>query len=333
MTAISQSLNLTESHLRPFDPRRDLTGVADLVELCFADTLDADGRRYIEEIRSAARFPTYLRWASLTNANTATPLMGFVWMESGRIVGNLSLIPFKLDRRRNYLIANVAVSPGYRRQGIARNLTIKALEHCRQLGADNIWLHVRQGNKAAIRLYESLGFREQARRTTWESAESYGATKINGLPPTGIGITRLRPSLSTPEWPKIRSWLEYLYPPEIRWHLPYDPRALRGDLWGSLYRIMMDIDVRLWVATYNQKWIGMLAWQPFQNQADILWLACAPANEDLVVYSLIPHLYRQIRSQRRVVLDYPADQGVQAFSETGMQAHQTLIWMSVDLSR
>lgn len=38
-----------KSNLRSFDMRRDLLAVADLVELCFKDSLDADGRMYIRQ--------------------------------------------------------------------------------------------------------------------------------------------------------------------------------------------------------------------------------------------------------------------------------------------
>jgi len=48
----------------PFDIRRDLDPVADLVETCFAETLDEDGKRYVRQMHSAARNPGYLRWAS-----------------------------------------------------------------------------------------------------------------------------------------------------------------------------------------------------------------------------------------------------------------------------
>jgi ribosomal protein S18 acetylase RimI-like enzyme len=328
MAAITQSINLAESHLRPFDPHRDLNGVADLIEQCFAETLDTDGRRYIDQMRSAARYPTYLRWATLTNDNTSTPLMGFVWEEGGRVIGNLSLIPFRLERRRSYLIANVAVSPGYRRQGIARTLTNTALKHAQRLGAYSVWLHVRHENQAAIHLYESLGFKEQARRTTWENVDRVGTFSGGGEVPAGLSISQA----SSKDWSQIRSWLEQLYPPEIRWHLPYDASALRVDLWGSLYRFIMQIDMHLWVATYHQQCIGMLAWQPFQNQADFMWLACAPDNEDLVIRTLMPHLYLHLSSRRRLLLDFPDGHGVRALNEIGLHANQTLIWMSVDVS-
>ena len=60
-------------------------------------------------------------------------------------------------------IANVAVSPDYRRQGIARSLLVAALNDIAS-GCTHAFLDVRESNDAAIRLYRSLGFREVGRR-------------------------------------------------------------------------------------------------------------------------------------------------------------------------
>ena len=54
VTNLSRPISPTEQ-LRPFDVRRDMGPVADLVELCFADTLDPEGKRFIQRMRSAAR--------------------------------------------------------------------------------------------------------------------------------------------------------------------------------------------------------------------------------------------------------------------------------------
>jgi hypothetical protein len=95
MSAISQPLTPPLRHLRPFDVGKDLNSVADLVETCFAETLDEDGRRYVEQMRSAARNPRYLRWATTVADHVSMPLNGYIWEENGALVGNLSLIPFK----------------------------------------------------------------------------------------------------------------------------------------------------------------------------------------------------------------------------------------------
>jgi hypothetical protein len=63
MVAITQRIDssTSSSGLRPFDVRRDLNQVADLVEQCFADTLDPDGQHYLGQMRAAAGNPAYLR--------------------------------------------------------------------------------------------------------------------------------------------------------------------------------------------------------------------------------------------------------------------------------
>ncbi|XP_062131299.1 N-alpha-acetyltransferase 30A [Drosophila sulfurigaster albostrigata] len=59
-------------------------------------------------------------------------------------------------------IAMLAVDPEYRRQGIGSTLVEKAIEMMKAEQADEIALETEQSNKAALRLYDSLGFiREQ----------------------------------------------------------------------------------------------------------------------------------------------------------------------------
>src|SRR5512139_1351996 len=119
-------------------------------------------------MHSAARNPGYMRWASAVADHASIPLSGFVWEEDGRLVGNLSLIPFLNQGRQYYLIANVAVDPNNRRRGIARALTEAAIEQVRNRGVGAVWLHVREDNIPAYNLYTSLGFVEKACRTTWD---------------------------------------------------------------------------------------------------------------------------------------------------------------------
>lgn len=60
-------------------------------------------------------------------------------------------------------IANVAVSPAARRQGVAKQLLYDVLENA-DLGCNRAILDVRESNQPAIRLYEGLGFRTIGRR-------------------------------------------------------------------------------------------------------------------------------------------------------------------------
>ncbi len=56
-------------------------------------------------------------------------------------------------------VMNVAVDPGYRRQGLARRLLAFAMARAARAGARRALLELRAGNREALALYESLGFR------------------------------------------------------------------------------------------------------------------------------------------------------------------------------
>jgi [ribosomal protein S18]-alanine N-acetyltransferase len=64
-------------------------------------------------------------------------------------------------------IENVAVAPGFRRQGIARRLVAAVIAHARQEDAAAIYLEVRESNAAARGLYSSFGFVESTRRPAY----------------------------------------------------------------------------------------------------------------------------------------------------------------------
>lgn len=55
-------------------------------------------------------------------------------------------------------ITNVAVSPDYRRRGIAETLIKKLVEITFTEGAEFITLEVRKSNESAIKLYTKMGF-------------------------------------------------------------------------------------------------------------------------------------------------------------------------------
>jgi GNAT superfamily N-acetyltransferase len=320
MSAISRPIASSQaSNIRSFDVRRDLNAVADLVETCFAETLDSDGRRYVDQMHAAARNPRYLRWAAAMADHVSMPLTGFVWEQDGRLVGNLSLIPFISLDRRCYLIANVAVDPRYRRQGIARSLTLAALEHARRRGAHAAWLHVREENQAAHNMYLALGFIERARRSTWESA-----AQIH-LRPSPTGVTTMPRHKS--HWPRQRAWLQRLYPPELTWHLPFNLQLLSPSLIGAAYRFFSTASVSQWSAVRGKQLFGALAWQTQVGQPDYLWLAASPEHEDLAISALLPYARRYLSNRPRLVLDYPAGRGTRAFQEAGFSRLQTLIWM------
>ena len=84
MATLANSLYSAQSaSLRPFDPNRDMRAVADLVELCFADTLDPDGQQYLRQMRMAAESPRFLSWSISQTSASGLPASGYVWLKTG----------------------------------------------------------------------------------------------------------------------------------------------------------------------------------------------------------------------------------------------------------
>ena len=81
----------------------------------------------------------------------------------GRIVGYIGLM-YVLDEG---YISNVAVSPDYRRQGIADALITRLCEICTGLELSFVTLEVRAGNAPAIALYEKHGFQRVGLRRNY----------------------------------------------------------------------------------------------------------------------------------------------------------------------
>lgn len=77
-----------------------------------------------------------------------------------QIVGVLAL-----ENRTNTLyISNLAVSPFYRRMGVATYLLDFAVGLARQLGSSPLELSVNKANAPALRLYTKQGFKKQAEK-------------------------------------------------------------------------------------------------------------------------------------------------------------------------
>ena len=316
MTAAAITHQSKASSIRQINLRQDLAEVADLIEQSFANTLDADGRRYVSQMRQAARNPL-----SLGTAGTVTnSLTGFVWEEDGRIVGNLSMIPVNAMRQRAYLIANVAVDPAYRRRGIAAQLTQTALEDIRRRDVRAVWLQVNQENPGALALYQQAGFSERVRRTMWHS--SIGQEPELYLPKNlRIGKRQNK------DWDQQRLWLRESYPIEVSWHIPLNYTLLRPGLSGSFSRMVNEKEVRQWSARLDDELIGTLAWQASSLQADWLWMAVHPGHPSEAIQVLLSYARKKLHPSRPLAVNYPAGEHAAAFQAAKFHPHNTLIWM------
>jgi len=314
-----------QQHLRRLDTRRDLAKVADLVELCFSDTLDPEGRQYLNEMRRAAQTTSMIRLAGNLIEDTPYVPSGYVWEEGNQLVGNLSLIPITYHAKRGYMIANVATHPDYRGHGIATALTISALKHAQSHGAGSVWLQVRDDNPSAIHIYESTGFIERMRRTSWYSGPSYE------LMPTPVGVKVINRQLQ--HWLRQREWLERLYPADLAWNIPLDWNLFRPDLLGTFYRAFSLESMRHWCVECNGELHGALSWKHSTGIADTLWLAIPEQPDEQAILALLTTSRSTFRKEQPLSLNFPADQAVELLRRAGFYPHQTLIWMAVSINQ
>jgi ribosomal protein S18 acetylase RimI-like enzyme len=305
--------------IRPLDTHRDLAQAADLIELCFSATMDDDGRSYLRQIRGAGEDHNQVSWVPGAGERISVPLYGYVWEENGRIVGNLSLIPFMDGLKWIYLIANVAVHPAYRGQGIGRILTERALEHIQEREAA-AWLQVRDDNDIAQNLYRSLGFIEKARRTNWR----YKPGNAAGTPPISPEV--VIQNRSSTIWKDQKFWLNQAYPPEIGWYLSFNKKRYGPSLWQTFIRFVGGNDMRHWSGYLNNRLIGVVTWEPGRS-VDVIWLGLDIKYEDVAIQALVTYLCNTLCNRPGFIINYPANRGKQALRKVSFVEQNTLIWM------
>lgn len=331
MTTLTVSNTTTiPKQIRPFNIRKDLLPVADLIELCFAHTLDSEGIRYIRQLRAAARsVPTFLS-RLYTTSRYSIPIKGYVWEENGEIVGNLSLIPFTSRRRAIYLIANVAVHPDHRQRGIASQLTKTALEKLRSANIRTVWLQARDDNQVAIDLYTKVGFEPVSLRTQWVVKPRQITIPLKDI--TGKKEHQQQISSRVPQhWQKQIRWLDANYPLELRWQLQLNPNELKPGIMGSLNRFLNDLKVLQWSVLDNDELIGVVSWQSSFSTADRIWLAADEYSEKAVLEKVLPKMISMRPFTKPMMLNYPADRAVDTLSSLGFHAQHTLLWMKMAL--
>ncbi len=313
-------IQVNATQIQKLDVNRELDEVADLIELCFGSQMDADGWRYLRNIRRAANDRELIRWIPGCGEHVSYPLFGYVWKEDDKIIGNLSLIPIYRENEWRYLIANVAVHPLHRRRGIGKQLTIRALRHIREHNVASAWLQVRDNNPGAIQLYKSLGFVERARRTTWVQEI---APKRSTEMPENVQIT----ARLNQDWEQQSAWLTATYPREVSWNLQFERDHFAPTMWKRFIRILNGEETRQWAARTGQELLGVGIWEPTNIHSDTIWIAANPLREEKAVLALLTRAREQTGIMRPLSVNYPAGKAEEAFQKAGYDPLNTLIWM------
>ena len=101
-------------------------------------------------------------YTSFSNELNSKVASNWVYLKELKVSGYI----FGWNIDSDYYINNIAVSPDYRRRGIAMKLLNNIIK---KLNLENIYLEVSRINQKAISLYEKMGFKENGIRKNYYS--------------------------------------------------------------------------------------------------------------------------------------------------------------------
>ncbi|MBE0550567.1 MAG: GNAT family N-acetyltransferase [Rubrivivax sp.] len=122
----------------------------------FRGALDtvAKEKRYLAMVEA----PPIEKMESFVGSNISKNIAQFVALDGDRVVGWADIIPAWAHGVSHRGSLGMGVIPGYRGQGIGRQLLEACINKSWVNGLTRIELEVRADNLAAIRLYKALGF-------------------------------------------------------------------------------------------------------------------------------------------------------------------------------
>ncbi len=312
--------------LRPVHIRHDLSPMADLIELCFRDTMDRKGEAMLRDMRATASLGPFLWLFHGLDRALRGLMQGFVWEAEGQIVGNISLYPAGHDQ--HWVIANVAVHPDYRRRGIAADLCRAGLARIRERGGAGALLQVEASNHGAIALYASLGFRQQRTFTHWHWS---GGRK----PPTRDDNAPAMTYLAYHERHAAYDFLQRLRPDSqggIGWLYPTQ-RLRQRFSFGGLVAGLLSFDTRenFIVRAADKQPRALLLTKARFGTSTLHFHLIAPqeADDSLKSALLDAVLRRAYHGLRGAYTEHPADDPAMPnlLRARGFQAERTLIHM------
>jgi ribosomal protein S18 acetylase RimI-like enzyme len=300
-----------------------MAALADLIALTFGERLDESGRRMIREMRWLGK-TGWLGWLlSRWFLPPAANPYGFVWQAEGEIVGNASLLPVEHFRHR-WVIANVAVAPQYRGQGIASQLVDASIKFAHRKGARKLILQVDADNERALALYQRRGFKTTTTRTVWSA---YRTPRL--LESIDTDPVRKR---QIEEWREQWMLAKRLHPEGVIWPYPTVSSIFRPS--GTKRWISVGPD-RHWVWSEQGRLVASLSLR-HSNQPGVwrIVMVVEPEFRNSVEAALIAAALKEYQgAQWAYVLEYPHEAAEKTLQEMGFQAQRTLAWMAKPIER
>lgn len=321
MIAAAASTTGGRDGLRTVDARRDMAPLAVLLRLSFASKLDAAGRRMVDAMQMFGR-AGWLGWLAghLVLPPAAYP-QGFVWEAGGRLVGNASMLEVTGSPGR-WVVANVAVHPDARRQGIATALVKACMEQARAQRGHEVVLQVDSDNRGARHLYTGLGFEDLATRTRWVR-DGYGdeGTRV------GSPIRLRQPG----EWSLQYALARRTFPEGLIWPHPLRSSFFRTTTW------MERLDRggrRHWVWMKGERLLASLSarWGVESGRWRFV-LVVDPGSAGQVEAEMLRYGFAALGRRRPlIVLDYPKGDTDSIFRALRFRPQRTLTWMRAALA-
>ncbi|GAB1420670.1 hypothetical protein MASR2M15_07800 [Anaerolineales bacterium] len=231
-----QKSQTSQKFIRKVNLRTDLAALADLIELAFANVMDASGRGAIQELRALNAMGLGLVPLARFNGLASGISNGFVWEEDGKIVGNVSLYPAKLRSKQpsTWIVANVATHPAYQRRGIAYELMQHSLRALKQEKIEVATLQVDYKNEGAQKLYARLGFEYESAWKTWRRTYSHTSARVTS------DLYRAR-SIKASEWEKEWEVVAQRRPNDkggIGWMIPTELALIQPPFWKRVMNLL-----------------------------------------------------------------------------------------------
>jgi ribosomal protein S18 acetylase RimI-like enzyme len=314
--------------LQPMNLVRHLAGVADLVELCFASEMEEGGYSAVREMRFLSRLGPALPLLLLLDFEKRIFTQGYVWVEEGRVVGNVNLQPIE-HSPKTWAIANVAVHPQHRRRGIAQQMMQAALDHIHSLGGEEAVLMVDDDNVAAVELYRHLGFAHIATHTSWMRS-GWRAAPAHEPSPYDI---RLR---AASEWQAAYALAREARPEGLAWNRPLRQSEFRGSWWRTLQHALSGEAEERWAVTLAEspQLIGSLTIATGLPEGDRLTILVHPDFRGRLERPLLVRGLRRLGPRPwNVRIEHPAhDEAASAMlRDLGFTASRTLRWMRKEI--
>jgi hypothetical protein len=222
-----------------------------------------------------------------------------------------------------WILANVAVIPGYRRRGVARALVTSAVDLAARRGAREIVLQVDVRSEPARRLYEALGFEEQTTRTTWQRPSE--ASELAAEPDPHVRERRDR------DWAQQYALARSLFPEGILWPMPLSADVFRPEPFSGALGFRR---IRHWVWYDDSDRVAASLTTRLGAEARH-WRLILMVPPDLQGIAEVPLLARGLRAlegaRLPAALDYPADRATRSLEALGFRPRRSLTWMRLGL--